>query len=50
MIIALSTEKLSVGRPAMFQLWISTGSTSVLISEKSLEHGIPFSRVVSIQL
>jgi len=50
MMIALSMEKLSVGRPAMFQFRISTGSPSVLISEKSSEHGIPFSLVASIQL
>jgi len=50
MMIALSMEKLSVGRPALFQLRICTGSPSVLISEKSSEHGIPLSRVASIQI
>jgi len=48
--IPLSMEKLSVGRPSMFQPRICTGSPRVLISEKSLEHGIPFSLVISIQL
>ena len=49
MMIPLSTEKLSVGRPAMFQRRICTGSPSVPISEKSPEHGMPFLRVVSVQ-
>ena len=48
--MALSTEKLSVGKPAMFQLRICTGSPSVWISENSLEHGMPLRRVASIQL
>ena len=42
MMMPLSTEKASVGRPAMFQLRIFTGSPSVAFSEKSSEHGMPF--------
>jgi len=40
--IPLSTENASVGRPAMFQLRIFTGSPSVAFREKSSEQGIPF--------
>jgi len=36
----LSTEKLSRGKPAMFHAWILIGSPSVLVNEKSDEHGI----------
>jgi len=43
MIMPLSTENASVGRPAMFQLRILTGSPSVAFIENSSEHGIPFS-------
>jgi len=42
MMIPLSTEKASVGSPAIFQLRIFTGSPSVALREKSSEHGIPF--------
>jgi len=42
MIMPLSTEKASVGSPAMFQLRIFTGSPSVALREKSSEHGMPF--------
>lgn len=37
----LSTEKLSVGRPAMFQARILIGSPSTLLNEKSLEQLMP---------
>ena len=40
MIMAFSTEKLSVGRPAIFQALIFTGSPRVLVREKSEEHVI----------
>lgn len=43
MIMPFSMEKLSVGRPAMVQARILTGSPSVLTKEKSLEQGRPFS-------
>jgi len=36
----LSTEKLSRGKPAMFHAWILIGSPSVLVNEKSDEHGM----------
>ena len=36
----LSTEKLSVGKPAMFHALILIGSPRVLLREKSSEHGI----------
>lgn len=39
-IIPFSIEKLSVGRPAMFQSLIFTGSPSVPVTEKSSEQGI----------
>ena len=40
---ALSMEKESRGRPAMFHAWILMGSPSVTVSEKSFELGISFS-------
>lgn len=46
MMMPFSVEKLSVGRPAMFQARILTGSPRVLIREKSGEHGRPFSTTV----
>ena len=46
--IPLSTEKVSVGRPAIFHARIATGSPNVVISEKSEEQGIPFSLTVSL--
>ena len=39
----LSIEKLSRGKPKMFQAWIFIGSPKVLLSENSCEHGIFFS-------
>ena len=36
----LSMEKVSVGRPAMFQALILIGSPRVLLNENSSEHGI----------
>lgn len=39
--IPFSTEKLSVGRPAMFQALIWTWSPSVLLRENSVDVGIP---------
>ena len=39
MIMAFSTEKLSVGRAKMFQLLIFTGSPRVLTTVKSAEQG-----------
>ena len=36
----LSMEKLSVGRPAMFQALILMGSPNVLLREKSSEDGM----------
>lgn len=41
MMMPLSTEKLSVGNPAMFHSRILTGSPSVALRENSLERGIP---------
>jgi len=41
-ITPLSMEKLSVGRPAIFQALILIGSPSVLLREKSSEDGIFF--------
>ena len=43
MMIPLSTEKLSVGRPEMFHSRIFTGSPRVELRENSSERGIPFS-------
>ena len=43
MMIPLSTEKLSVGRPEMFHSRILTGSPRVELRENSSERGIPFS-------
>ena len=40
--IPFSTEKLSVGNPAMFHARVLTGSPKLWIREKSSEHGIPF--------
>ena len=42
MMIPLSTEKLSVGRPEMFHSRIFTGSPRVVLRENSSERGIPF--------
>ena len=39
----LSIEKLSLGKPAMFQACILIGSPRVLLRENSAEHGKPFS-------
>ena len=41
MTIPLSIEKLSVGKPAMFQERIRTWSPRVEMRENSFEHGIP---------
>lgn len=41
-ITALSMEKASLGRPAIFQALILMGSPKVLLSEKSSEDGIFF--------
>lgn len=41
-ITPLSMEKLSVGRPEIFQALILIGSPSVLLREKSSEDGIFF--------
>ena len=46
MMMPFSTEKLSVGNPAMFHSLIFTCSPSVLIRLKSGEHGSPFSCTV----
>ena len=43
MMIPLSTEKLSVGRPEMFHSRIFTGSPRVELRENSSERGIPLS-------
>lgn len=48
MMIPLSTEKLSEGRPAMVQLRIFTGSPKEFISDMFLEQGIPLVLHVSI--
>ena len=42
MIMPLSTEKLSVGRPEMFHSRILTGSPRVALRENSSDRGIPF--------
>ena len=39
----LSMEKLSRGRPAIFQAWILMGSPRTLVSENFCEHGNFFS-------
>ena len=44
MMIPFSIEKLSVGRPAMFQSLIFTGSPKVPVTEKSFEQGMLMSR------
>ena len=44
MMIPFSIEKLSVGRPAMFQSLIFTGSPKVPVTEKSFEQGMLVSR------
>ena len=44
MMIPFSIEKLSVGRPAMFQSLILTGSPKVPVTEKSFEQGMLVSR------
>lgn len=53
-ITPLSMEKVSLGKPAMFQALILIGSPSVLVSEKSWEQGIfnaykiTFTRIVKM--
>ena len=47
MMIPFSIEKLSVGRPAMFQSLIFTGSPKVPVTEKSFEQGMLVSRQAS---
>ena len=47
MMIPFSIEKLSVGRPAMFQSLIFTGSPRVPVTEKSFEQGMLVSRQAS---